>query len=220
MKQPLTLVWYGLARQGTFQNSTYVPFTDSVTLATNEGVQLFLTVKPSAYVYVLHQTTAGEFAVWWPTEAEGFNAYLEAGRVQTLPSRGRVYTMELARGTEAVYIIAAQKPIGEATKLTRELQWLFASAQALAAGVPEKRIKENLPRNLQWKLDLRNPGLIRVVDHRIPVATTVQSIGQVHTGEERLITTAEGDTYTVRTEQLRGNDVVARVVRIHRTVSR
>lgn len=219
-QQPLTLIWYGLARQGNFQNPTYVPLRDGVTLATNEGIQIFLTVKPSAYLYVLHQTTSGQFAVLWPVEAEGFNAYVEGGRVQTLPSRGRVYTMHLARGTEAIYIIASRKPIPDVDRLHTELRCLFTSAQAIAAGVPGGRIREALPRDLAWKLNQRNPVPIRVGDQHIPVGTTVESIGEVRLSSERFITTAEGGTYAVRPEQLRGRNVVARIVRIRRIVSR
>lgn len=219
-KPPLTLVWYGLARQGASLYPTYHELEDGVTLATGDGVQLFLTIRPSAYLYVLHQTAAGEFALWWPAETHGFNAMAEEGRVQTLPSRGRVYTMEVARGTEAIYIIAARKPINTVDKLTRELRWLFVTTQALAADVPPSRIREIVPRNLEWEVDLADPNPVAVVDQRVPIATTVKAIGALRKSEEQWVSTAEGGTYVVQAEQLYGKDVIARVIRVHRTISR
>lgn len=217
---PLTLVWYGVTRQVGTLYPTYGELRDGTELATDDGVQLFLTVKPSAYVYVLHQTAAGQFAVWWPTETGGFNALAEEGRVQTLPSRGRAFTMEIARGIEAIYIIASRKPVNTVDQLTRELQWLFVTAQAIAAEVPQGTIRTTIPPNLQWKLDLKNPDPVVLVDQHLPVATTVRAIGNLRRAEQQWVTTAEGGTYVVQAERLQGRDVVARVIRIRRKISR
>jgi hypothetical protein len=218
-KKPLTLVWYGLARQSVFANTTYVPLVDEVTLATNDGIQLFVSVSPEAYIYAFHQTTGGEFAVLWPSAERRFDARLQDGRVQTIPSRGRVYPLPLARGTEAVYLIAARKPAADVQQLMREMRWLFASAQALEAGVPGSDIRRDAPDGVEWGLNTRSPARIDVVDHYIRIGTTVRNIGERRVAGEQIVSTAEGGTYSVRAEQLTGNDVVARVVRIHRVVS-
>lgn len=214
------MVWYGLARREIGDSTKYVPLDDGVSLGTGDGIQIFMSLRPSAYVYVLHQTTSGQFVVLWPVESERFNAYLEGGRVQTLPSRGRVYTLQPGQGTGAIYLIATDEPIIQVDALVREIRWLFASAQALAAEVPAGRIREMLPGDLRWRLDLRNPPRIRVVDQAIPVATTVRSIGELRVGQEQFVTTAEGFTYGVRAEQIDGKKLVARVIRLHRTLGR
>ncbi len=217
--KPLTLVWYGLVRTGPFQESRYVPLEDGVTLATDDGIQLFLTVEPDAYFYALHQTTTGQFAVLWPAEEGGFSAFMEGGRVQTLPSRGRVYTMEFGQGTAALYLIASRKPIDSVGELLREMRTLFTTAQAIAVGIPAEQIKRSIPNNVEWKLDLKNPIPVELSDQHVPVATSVRSIGRIRTGAEELVTTAEGGHYTVRAEQISGDNVVARVVRFRRVVT-
>jgi hypothetical protein len=217
---PVTLVWYGLARQGTFEKPTYVPLSDSVTLATGEGIQLFLSVQPSAYLYVLYQKESGEFAVMWPKLELNFNAHLKSGYVQTLPARGHVYTMGRARGLEAIYLIASLKPVESVSALTREMRVLFASAQALATGVPKRRISESLPDEVTWKLDLSDRGQITLDDAYLKFGTSVKTIGRTSRGREQITTTAEGDTYALRPEYITGEDIVARIVRIRRIISR
>jgi hypothetical protein len=217
--RPLTLIWYGLARKGAFQHPTYVPLTDGVTLAADDGVQIFLTVEPSAYVYMLHQTTTDQFAVLWPTPQAGFGAFMESGRIQTLPARGRVYNMGMAQGTEAIYIVASLEPIESTDQLLIELRSLFTAAQALALGVPGRRVRESLPDDLVWKLDIPNPPPVSLVDQYIGVATTVQSIGRKNAGAEQVVTTAEGGHYRVSAEHLAGDRVVARVIRLRRVFS-
>jgi len=217
--RPLTFVWYGLAKQTSFNDIAYVALEDGVTLATNDGIQLFMSVRPDAYVYVFHQTTTGHLAVLWPTAQRSFNAQLKDGRVQTIPSRGRVYALPLARGTEAIYLIAAKKSIDDAGTLVKELQWLFASAQAIATGIPAEQIRRDSPSGLKWKLDAGDPVPIAIVDGHIPIGTTVQCIGERRLADEHVISTAEGGTYAVRAEQISGDEVVARIVRVHRVVS-
>lgn len=218
-KTSMTMVWYGLVRTGPFQEPRYSPLEDDVTLATGDGIQLFLTVEPDAYFYALHHTTTGQFAVLWPTEEGGFSAFMESGRVQTLPSRGRVYTMEFGQGASALYFIASRKPIDSVAELLREMRTLFTTAQAIAVGIPADQIKRSIPNNVEWKLDLKNPPPIELTDQHIAVAATVRSIGRIRTGGEELVTTAEGGHYTVRAEQLSGDDIVARIVRFRRTVT-
>lgn len=218
-KTPLTLVWYGLARHTASPHPTYVPLEDGVELATGDGIQLFLTVEPDAFVYVLHQTASGGFALFWPTEEAKFNARMESGRVQTLPSRGRVFTLDFARGVEALYLIASREPINSVDQLTREMRALFAVAQALAVEVPADRIRESMPPKMVWELDLKRPVPIALVDQHIPVGASVRSIGEWRRGSEQLVTTAEGGHYSVRAERLTGDKVVARVVRLNRVVS-
>ena len=216
----LTLVWYGVARQGAFTDPTYASIEDNVTLATNEGVQLFVSVQPSAYLYVLHQKVSGEIAVLWPKENQNFNALLQDGRVQILPSPRHIYNMELARGTEAFYLIAAKEPIETIQQLTTEMRCLFVSAQSVAAGVPADQIRRSLPEDLKWALHWRDPGPVEVVDHRIPVGTTVSCVGSREAGSQQVITTSQGDTYPVTAERITGKNVVARVIRVRRIISR
>jgi hypothetical protein len=218
-KTPLTLVWYGLARQAAVQHPTYVPLEDGVELATGDGVQLFLTVEPDAFVYILHQTATGDFALFWPTEEAKFNAHMESGRVQTLPSRGRVYTLDFARGVEALYVIASREPIDSVEQLTWEMRALFAVAQAIAVEVPPERIRESMPPKMAWELNLKQPVPIALVDQHIPVGASVRSIGEWRRGSEQIVTTVEGGHYSVRAERLTGDKVVARVVRLNRVIS-
>ncbi len=217
---PLTLVWYGLAHQGPFGDPTYVPLREGVTLAGDEGVQLYLSVRPDAYLYVLHQKVDGTFVVMHPTQQSGFNALMPEGRVRTLPGRGFVYRMEIARGTEAIYIIAARKPIETVDGLTREMRILFVSAQSLATEIPADRIRAAIPENVTWELDLDDPPPIALTDQSIPLATSVASIGAVESASRQIVTTAGGDTYGVDAEKVTGDKVVARVIRLRRIVRR
>ena len=77
-----------------------------------------------------------------------------------------------------------------------------------------------LPNDLVWNLDLKNPGPISVVDQHIPIGATIQGIGARHVGDEQVTTTAEGGHYSVRAEQIRGKDIVARIVRVRRVADR
>ena len=208
----LTIVWYGLVRNASTVNPVDRMLRDGATVSPGEGIQLFVSVKPAAFLYVIHQSPTGLLTVWWPSQSSGFNAYLEKERVLTLPARGKIHVLGAAQGTEAVYLIAAFKPVTRVDKLTKEIQWLFASAQAFGSGVPARQVKQMLPRGLVWRLDANTP--VGLTDQRVPVATTVRCIGRIAGGGTA--TSTSDSQNTVIPEQIRGGDVVARVIRFQR----
>jgi hypothetical protein len=210
----LSLVWYGVIRNASVANPSSRPLVDSAFVMPGEGLQLFLSVKPAAFVYVIHQSPSGELTAWWPSQASGFNAFLEGERVLTLPARGRLYSLQPSQGIDAIYLIASFKPINTVEKLTREIHWLFAAAQAYGTGVPDRQVRESLPKRLTWRITKYAP--IKLTSQRIPIATTVKCIGNPTSAAREVVETTDGARNEISPEQIRGGDVVARVIRLYR----
>lgn len=211
----LSLAWYGLVRNASSTNPIERPLTDGAAVLPGEGIQLFVSVKPAAFLYVIHQSPTGLLTVWWPSESSGFNAYAEGERVLTLPARGKVHVLDPAQGIEAVYLIAAFKPVNRVDNLTKEIRWLLGAAQALGSGVPENRVNDIRPRGMVWKIGGTTP--IQLAGERIPLASNVRSIGTM-SGPSARAENDSGRVDSVVPERIRGGEVVARVVRIHRRI--
>jgi hypothetical protein len=91
------------------KESTLVPIVRDTTLQTGDQIKMMVRLKMDCFIYVIHETPAGEISLKFPYDLKQFTTDYKTGKNYYVPKGREWFTLDNNTGRETFYIVASGK---------------------------------------------------------------------------------------------------------------
>jgi hypothetical protein len=91
------------------KESTLVPIVRDTTLQTGDQIKMMVRLKMECFIYVVHETPAGEISLKFPYDLKQFTTDYKTGKNYYVPKGREWFTLDNNTGRETFYIVASGK---------------------------------------------------------------------------------------------------------------
>ena len=91
------------------KESTLVPIVRDTTLQSGDQIRMMVRLKTECFIYVIHETPAGEISLKFPYDLKQFTTDYRVGKNYFIPKGRDWFTFDTNTGREAFYVVASAR---------------------------------------------------------------------------------------------------------------
>jgi len=108
-KSNVSFEWAFATLSAAGKESTLVPIVRDTTLQTGDQIKMMVRLKTECFIYVIHETPAGEISLKFPYDLKQYTTDYRIGKNYYVPKGREWFTLDNNTGRETFYVVASGK---------------------------------------------------------------------------------------------------------------